>query len=131
MRAFDSKSRENIIGHISKLNCGNESEFKSIEDYGSIQVFSEVNEEAKQTRIQIETNAISHKMNLILRFKEILNNNSMIVRKPNEEIDVAESHSQIIDTQIRYIGLGELDLWYNLETGLDLRLYLAIERRMI
>lgn len=130
-RVYDAKSQEPIADHMAKLNFDNVAEFKLIENYESIQVFMEVDVEAKQARIQIETNEdLSGRMNLIPKLKEALNNNTITVRKP-KEIDVAEILPKIQGTEIRFISLDELDKWYDQETGLDLRLSVAIERRII
>jgi CRISPR-associated endonuclease/helicase Cas3 len=133
-RYFDevrkAKSQEPIVNHMNALNFDNIGKFKLIENYESIQVFIEENDQAKQARIEIENNRLYGRTKLIHEIKRILNNNTMNIRKP-AEISVAEELPYISGTDIRYIPMNEFNIWYDQETGLNLKVDVAIERRII
>lgn len=130
-RVLDAKAQESVADDMASLRFDNVGDFELIENYHSIQVLVESDEEARSLRVQIEENMIGlNKFNTIPKLKVSLNNNIITIWKP-KEIDIAETLPMINGTEIRYIPMNELDNWYNAETGISLQVDRSIERRII
>lgn len=129
-QVLDRKAQEKTAEFMKGLDFDNIGDFKLIDDYMSIQVFLEVDENAKNLRDLIEKNKLSELLDSSPKLKMILSNCTLTVRKP-KEIQIAETLPTINGTEIKYVPNEELSEWYDIETGLNLRLSQAIERRII
>lgn len=127
-KARNAIAQEPVVDDICRLNFNKVGEFQLIENYETIEIFLETDEEAKEARSLIETNRF--KKNWNFKLKRIFNYNMINVRKPSE-MQVAQLLPRIGDTEIRYIRMDELASWYDAETGLDLRIDSAVERLIV
>ena len=114
-----------MIESLKLLNFKDTTNFQLIEEIGTnISVFVEINEKAKEIREQLERFILkdnikpSNKSNLLLMFRNELNNNSLSIRC-NKKI---EEHVKRLPKlgkmeNFRYINKKDLDKWYKLDTG--------------
>lgn len=127
--------QEPIVNDIYELNFSEVGRFELIENYGSMQIFLETDPEAKAARETLESYGTGRRSKENGRLwnselRKMLNSRIITVRKPSD-IEVAQLLPCIDDTEIRYVPMEEIHSWYDDETGLDLHIDKATERRII
>jgi len=126
----DSKENEPVIEDMKNLHFDKVKEFELIETYDSVQVFIEFDKQAKEIREKIGNNELPDKIKFLPVIKRLFNSYTLSIKKP-KEMEVASMLPLIEGTEIRYIPIEQMQTWYNLETGIDLKLDRSIEMQII
>ncbi|MGE5634845.1 MAG: hypothetical protein ACM3VV_06395, partial [Deltaproteobacteria bacterium] len=126
----DSKESVPVIDDMKNLHFDKVKEFELIENYDSIQIFIEFNSQAKEIREKIANNELPDKIKFLPDIKRLFNSYTLNIKKP-KEMEVASMLPLIEGTEIRYIPIEQMLTWYNLETGIDLKLDKSIEMQII
>ena len=106
---------------MKNLHFDKVKEFELIETYDSVQIFIEFDKQAKEIREKIGNNELPDKIKFLPDIKRLFNSYTLSIKKP-KEMEVASMLPLIEGTEIRYIPIEQMPNWYNLETGIDLKL---------